>query len=60
MVAAGQPLGEILAALCLLAEAQLPGAKCSILLHDPDGGLLRHGTAPRQACPPPTILPSTA
>jgi diguanylate cyclase (GGDEF)-like protein/PAS domain S-box-containing protein len=46
MVAAGQPLGEILAALCLLAEAQLPGAKCSILLHDPDGGLLWHGAAP--------------
>ncbi len=46
MVAAGQPIGEILAALCLLAEAQLPGAKCSILLHDSDRGLLRHGAAP--------------
>ena len=46
MVAAGQPLGGILVALCLLAEAQLPGAKCSILLHDPDARQLRHGAAP--------------
>jgi diguanylate cyclase (GGDEF)-like protein/PAS domain S-box-containing protein len=46
MVAAGQPVGEILAALCHLAEAQLPGAKGSILLHDSEGGLLRHGAAP--------------
>jgi diguanylate cyclase (GGDEF)-like protein/PAS domain S-box-containing protein len=46
MVAAGQPIGEILAALCRLAEAQLPGAKCSILLHDPEAGRLRHGAAP--------------
>ncbi len=46
MVADGQSLGGILIALCLLAEAQLPGAKCSILLHDPESSLLRHGAAP--------------
>ncbi|HEV2565699.1 MAG TPA: diguanylate cyclase, partial [Microvirga sp.] len=46
MVAAGQPLGEILAALCLLAEERIPGARCSILLYDPEGRLLRHGAAP--------------
>jgi diguanylate cyclase (GGDEF)-like protein/PAS domain S-box-containing protein len=46
MVAAGQLIGEVLAALCQLAEAQLPGAKCSILLHDPETGLLRHGAGP--------------
>ncbi|WP_262297262.1 bifunctional diguanylate cyclase/phosphodiesterase [Microvirga sesbaniae] len=46
MVAAGQALGDILAALCRLAEAQLPGARCSVLLHDPEHGRLRHGAAP--------------
>ncbi|MGO4526790.1 EAL domain-containing protein [Microvirga sp. 2MCAF35] len=46
MVAAGQPVDEILTALCLLAESQLPGAKCSILLYDAEAGLLRHGAAP--------------
>jgi diguanylate cyclase (GGDEF)-like protein/PAS domain S-box-containing protein len=51
MVAAGQPLSEILTALCRLAEAQLPGAKCSILLYDPEGGLLRHGAAPSLPAP---------
>ncbi len=51
MVAAGQPVGEILTALCLLAEAQLPGAKCSILLYDAEAGLLRHGAAPGLPAP---------
>ncbi|QRM29575.1 GGDEF domain-containing phosphodiesterase [Microvirga sp. VF16] len=46
MVAAGQPVGEILAALCRLTEERIPGAWCSILLHDPQGGRLRHGAAP--------------
>ncbi len=47
MVAAGQPVGDILGALCLLAEAQLPDARCSILLRDAENGVLRHGAAPR-------------
>ncbi|MEE1613018.1 bifunctional diguanylate cyclase/phosphodiesterase [Microvirga sp. CF3016] len=46
MVAAGQPLGEILNALCLLTEERIPDARCSILLYDPEGSLLRHGAAP--------------
>ncbi|WP_262029610.1 GGDEF domain-containing phosphodiesterase [Microvirga sp. Mcv34] len=46
MVAAGQPIGEILSALCGLAEVQLPGARCSVLLYDAETGLLRHGAAP--------------
>jgi PAS domain S-box-containing protein len=46
MVAAGQPVGEILAALCRLAEERIPEARCSILLYDPEGNLLRHGAAP--------------
>jgi len=46
MAAAGRPLGEILEALCRLAEEQLPGARCSILLLDPEARALRHGAAP--------------
>ena len=32
--------------LCRLAEDQIAGARCSILLFDPERGLLRHGAAP--------------
>ncbi len=46
MVAAGQPVGEILAALCRLAEERIPEARCSILLYNPESNLLRHGAAP--------------
>lgn len=46
MVAAGQPVGEILAALCRFAEERIPETRCSILLYDPEGSLLRHGAAP--------------
>ncbi|EIM29147.1 bifunctional diguanylate cyclase/phosphodiesterase [Microvirga lotononidis] len=46
MVAAGQPIGEILSALCHLAETQLPGTRCSVLLYDAETGSLRHGAAP--------------
>ncbi|ANY78925.1 hypothetical protein BB934_12485 [Microvirga ossetica] len=46
MVAAGQSVSEILTALCHLAEERIPEARCSILLHDPEGNLLRHGAAP--------------
>jgi diguanylate cyclase (GGDEF)-like protein/PAS domain S-box-containing protein len=46
MIAAGRPLDEVLTALCRLAEDQIAGARCSILLFDPERGLLRHGAAP--------------
>lgn len=46
MIAAGCPLGEVLNALCHLAEDQIAGACCSILLFDPLHQLLRHGAAP--------------
>ncbi len=46
MVAAGRPLDEVLSALCRLAEEQIAGARCSILLFDPVHQRLRHGAAP--------------
>jgi diguanylate cyclase (GGDEF)-like protein/PAS domain S-box-containing protein len=46
MVAAGRPLGEVLTALCRLAEDQIAGARCSILLFEQAGQVLRHGAAP--------------
>ncbi|MXQ14155.1 EAL domain-containing protein [Microvirga makkahensis] len=46
MAAAGRPLGQVLEGLCHLAEDQLSGARCSILLLDPDQRTLRHGAAP--------------
>jgi diguanylate cyclase (GGDEF)-like protein/PAS domain S-box-containing protein len=46
MIAAGQSLREVLTALCHLAEDQVTGARCSILLLDPSRQLLRHGAAP--------------
>lgn len=44
-IAKGEPADEALAALCQSIEAQIPGARCSILGLD-DGGLLRHLSAP--------------
>jgi diguanylate cyclase (GGDEF)-like protein/PAS domain S-box-containing protein len=46
MIAAGRPLDEVLTALCRLAEDQIAGARCSVLLFDPARQLLRHGAAP--------------
>ncbi|WP_052003310.1 GGDEF domain-containing phosphodiesterase [Microvirga sp. BSC39] len=46
MIAAGQPLDEVLTALCHLAEDQIAGARCSILLLDASRQVLRHGAAP--------------
>ncbi|MBB3021074.1 diguanylate cyclase (GGDEF)-like protein/PAS domain S-box-containing protein [Microvirga lupini] len=46
MIAAGRPLGEVLTALCRLAEDQINGARCSVLLFDPLRQLLRNGAAP--------------
>jgi GAF domain-containing protein len=46
MIAANLPLGEILARLVLLIEAQAPGMLCSVLLLSDDGNHIRHGAAP--------------
>ncbi|WP_445503249.1 bifunctional diguanylate cyclase/phosphodiesterase [Microvirga sp. G4-2] len=46
MIAAGRPLHEVLKALCRLAEEQIPGARCAILLLDRKRQVLRHGAAP--------------
>jgi diguanylate cyclase (GGDEF)-like protein/PAS domain S-box-containing protein len=46
MIAAGGPLPKVLEALCRLAEEQIPGARCSILLLDKEQRILRHGAAP--------------
>ena len=46
LVAQEAPLPKILEALAHILEGQLPGARASILLLDPDGRRLRHGAAP--------------
>lgn len=46
MVARGSALKDVLAELCRVAEAQLPGSRCSVLLHDPERGTLHLGAAP--------------
>ena len=46
MIAANAPLGEILASLVLLIEAQSPEMLCSVLLLSDDGNHIRHGAAP--------------
>jgi two-component system cell cycle sensor histidine kinase/response regulator CckA len=45
-VAAGHPLGEILADIVRMIERQATGMSCSILLIDEDGVTIRHGAAP--------------
>ena len=46
MIAMGAPLGETLAALAGVIEAQSPEMLCSVLLLDADGVHLRHGAGP--------------
>jgi PAS domain S-box-containing protein len=46
MVAKGDSLSDILDNLCLLVEEQSSGVLASILLMDPNGKQLRHGSAP--------------
>ncbi|PVE23328.1 hypothetical protein DC522_16460 [Microvirga sp. KLBC 81] len=46
MIAAGRPLQDILEALCHLAEEQIPGTRCSILLLDRERQVLCLGAAP--------------
>jgi PAS domain S-box-containing protein len=45
MIAKGNPLSQVLEALCRLVEEMYRGSLCSILLLDPNGKL-RHGAAP--------------
>ena len=46
MINANAPLGEVLAKLVLLMEAQSPEMLCSVLLLSDDGDHIRHGAAP--------------
>jgi diguanylate cyclase (GGDEF)-like protein/PAS domain S-box-containing protein len=46
MVATGGDLTETLDELCRLVEAQVEGARCTVLLVSDDGVSLRHGAAP--------------
>jgi signal transduction histidine kinase len=46
MIASGAPLAVTLAHIIGLIEAQMPDARCSILLLDEDGQHIRHGAAP--------------
>jgi diguanylate cyclase (GGDEF)-like protein/PAS domain S-box-containing protein len=45
MIASGRSFRTILEALCRLAEEQIPGGRCSILLLDRERQVLRHGAA---------------
>jgi GAF domain-containing protein len=46
MIAANQPLGEILTSLVKLIEAESEDMLCSVLLLSDDGNHIRHGAAP--------------
>jgi signal transduction histidine kinase len=46
MVARGDPLAEVLGALCRVVEDAAPGRLCSVLSIDPDGIRFRHGAGP--------------
>ena len=46
MIAANEPLGDILSTLVRIIEAQSPGMFCSVLLLSPDGNHVQHGAAP--------------
>ena len=55
LLAKDAPLGEVLNALCLLVERQLPGAMCSVLLLEGDGLHVKSGAGPTL---PPAFLQS--
>ncbi|MFP3680174.1 EAL domain-containing protein [Pseudomonas sp. SIMBA_041] len=46
MIATNHPLGDVLAAICLMLDAQEPDTRCSILLTDAQGKHLLNGAAP--------------
>jgi len=51
MIAANEPLSEILSNFVLLIEAKSPEMLCSILLFSDDGNHVRHAVAPRKPLP---------
>jgi PAS domain S-box-containing protein len=55
LVASGQPLAGILAALCTLVEGMIEGSFCSVVLVDPAGTHLERGAAPSL---PPSFIDS--
>ena len=46
LIATGGLLVEVLERLCLLVEEAADGCRCSVLLLDPQSGVLQHGAAP--------------
>ena len=46
MIAASEPLTDVLTSLVLLLEGQAEGLRCSVLLLSEDGKHVRHGAAP--------------
>jgi PAS domain S-box-containing protein len=46
LVAGGQPLADVLKALCTLVEDTIEGSFSSVVLVDPSGNHLEHGAAP--------------
>jgi PAS domain S-box-containing protein len=46
MVADGAPMDGVLATLCHLVEAVVPGCSCSVVLVDPSGARIEHAAAP--------------
>ena len=46
LIATGSPLAQVLERLCLLVEEAADGCRCSVLLLDPQSGVLQHGAAP--------------
>ncbi len=46
MIAANEPLADILSTLVHMIEAQAPGMLCSVLLLSSDGNHVEHGAAP--------------
>lgn len=46
LIATGGPLPEVLERLCLLVEEVADGCRCSVLLFEPQSGVLHHGAAP--------------
>lgn len=46
LIATGSPLVQVLERMCLFVEETADGCRCSVLLHDPQTGVLQHGAAP--------------
>ena len=46
LLASGATLADVLTAVAVALEELIPGSRCSVLLLDPDNGVLTHGAAP--------------